>query len=105
MCKPSEVIATAIELEAYAPQFVGCAGFDYYRYQPFLCNVIKHHGAFGKHARYRAVHAIRSKLDGHETLFSFWLHNVRADASEQFSAAWAMQFWRDFITELQSDGL
>lgn len=104
MRKPSEVIARAIQLEAYKPEFVGHSSFDFRKYQPFLCNVIKWFGEFDKTECYSTIRAIGTKLGQHETLFSFWVHNVRARGGESFSADWAMQFWQEFIAELQSQG-
>lgn len=104
MRKPSEVIALAIQLDAYRPEFTGQSGYTWRTCQPFLCNVIKHFSEFEKGERYRAVSTIQDKLDGHETLFSFWLHNVKQSKEEEFTREWALYFWACFIEELQSQG-
>lgn len=104
MRKPSEVIAQAIQLEAYKPEFMGHSSFDHRKYQPYLCNVIKHCREFEKAERYNTVRAIDAKLGDHETLFGYWKDNVKQSHKDKFTREWALYFWACFIEELQSQG-
>ena len=104
MRKPSEVIARAIQLDVYRPEFTGQSGYDWRTCQPFLCNVIKHCGEFEKAERYNTVRAIDAKLGDQETLFGYWTDNVKQSKKEEFTREWALYFWACFVEELQSRG-